>query len=420
MQNTARLLAVALTLLLLASVGCAKWRKDRSTAYDATDPYAAADESDGEARRVSYEDEVAPEDKELEISDFSLDNINKTVKKAVGLGPKHGEAVRLHREATKKYAAAAALRAQGEDAEDAFIEAAETFIAAGRRWPQSALHQDALFMSGEAYFFAEHYPSANTQYEILLKEYPNTHHIDKVEAKRFSIARYWLHLNDSNPQSWYAWNLTDKRRPRKAVFTNAVGVLDRIRIDDPTGKFADDATMAAGNAQFADGNWTAAAGFYEDLRKTFPSSEHQFNAHFLELKCRLNSYEGPNYSAVPLQNAKELLVKIRKQFPEDSNKHRETLSRAGAEIDYKLAEREMGMAKYFDRRWEYGAARYYYRILASDFPDTKFGKEAKLRLLELKDKPDKPRQQMGWLVNLFPDPYEKPLVAIRPSADEVR
>jgi len=421
MQKTAR---VTVTLCLAASLltmcGCIPFKKPGGATFD--DSPVPDDYRPAEGQPVSYQDEVAPEDDGLDASDFSFSNIDDTVRSAVGLGPDHRLAVQLYRKGMNQYKAAAELKRQGKDAEDAFLQAAESFDSAAKRWPESALQQDALFMSGESLFFAEHYPDANEQYEELLKNYPNTHHIDKVEAKRFTIAQYWLQLHESDPTSWYTWNFTDNRRPSKADFRNAVAVLDMIRIDDPTGKFADDATMAAGNAHFADGNWVQAAGFYEDLRKTFPSSEHQFKAHLLELKCRLKSYDGENYSAVPLQKAKELLTTIQKQFPNDARKpaNQEALRNAGGLIRKRLAEREWSMAKYFDRRWEYGSAKYYYRILASDYADTPLGKKAKARLAELAGKPDKPKQQLGWLVKLFPDPYGEPLVAARPRENETR
>lgn len=441
MQKPAQVTALLfMAAALSATCGCYSVRKsidwafaaDYKQRYGIDNSAGASGESlaqDGisssagaEGQPVTYLDEVAPEDDGLDVSDFSFSNINDTLKNAVGLGPDHRLAVQLFRKGMKQYKAAAELRKQGKDAENAFVEAAETFESAAKRWPESALQQDALFMSGESLFFAEHYPDANDQYQELLKNYPNTQHIDKVEAKRFTIAQYWLQLDEADPQSWYTWNFTDNRRPSKATFSNAVAVLDMIRIDDPTGKFADDATMAAGNAYFADRDWSRAARFYEDLRKTFPSSEHQFQAHFLELKCRLNSYDGANYSVVPLQKAKELLTAIQKQFPDDSTKpaNAKALSRAAGEIRYKLAEREWNMASYFDRRWEYGSAKYYYHILVNDYADTPFGNKAQARMAELADKPNKPKQQLGWLVKLFPDPYGKPLVAARPREDETR
>ena len=46
-----------------------------------------------------------------------------------------------------------------------------------------------------------------------------------------------------------------------------------MRIDDPTGKLADDATIALANAYFEQERYLDAADTYEDLRVNFPSSQ---------------------------------------------------------------------------------------------------------------------------------------------------
>ena len=45
--------------------------------------------------------------------------------------------------------------------------------------------------------------------------------------------------------------------------------------------------LAAANAYFAAADYFRADALYTDLRKAFPSSEHQFIAHFLGLKTKL-------------------------------------------------------------------------------------------------------------------------------------
>jgi len=59
-------------------------------------------------------------------------------------------------------------------------------------------------------------------------------------------------------------------------------------------------------------------------------------------------------------------------------------------------------AKYYDRRGEYGAARYYYNTLAQDYSDTPFGQQANERLARIQAKPATPPQRFNWLLALFP------------------
>jgi len=338
------------------------------------------------------------------------DQLESSWKTVIGKGVNPQKSRELYVAAEGKYQEA--LRTEGARRRDLFAEAAAQFKDAADRWPDSALEEDALFMMGEGYFFADRYPKANDAWERLLKKYPNSKHLDAIEARRFAVAQFWLEMHDKDPQSFWAFNFTDSTRPTRDAFGSAVRVFDRIRIDDPTGKLADDATLAAGNAYFASGRYLDADNFYTDLRKTFPSSEHQYRAHLLGLKAKLMSYEGTDYSGVPLDEAEKLIKQIQRQFPQEAAKEREYLTRAYAEVRYKKAEREWSLGQYYDRRGDYGAARFYYDILTKDYAETPFAQQAKTRLAEVADKPAVPPQRLQWLVDAFPkQAREKPLMA---------
>jgi outer membrane protein assembly factor BamD (BamD/ComL family) len=349
---------------------------------------------------------------------LNLDQLSKqvtsTAKTAVGKGYNPDKARELYADAEQRYREAFA--SADENRRDELLDVASSFHKAADHWPDSAMEQDALFLAGESYFFADHYPKANESYEQLLQKFPNSKYMDMVESRRFAIADYWLKLNDKDPQSFWSFNFTDDRRPLRDTFGNAVRIFDKIRIEDPTGILADDATLAAGNAHFTSGSYLTADTFYADLRKTFPSSEHQFRAHLLGLKAKLLSYRGSDYSGVPLDEAEKLVKQIRRQFPREAEQEREYLARAYAEIRFKQAEREYRMARYYDRRQEYGAARFYYSLLTDEFAETRFAKEAETRLAEITDEPSVPPQRMAWLVDMFPQQEDvKPLMATAPE-----
>jgi outer membrane protein assembly factor BamD (BamD/ComL family) len=247
---------------------------------------------------------------------------------------------------------------------------------------------------------------------LLLKKHPNSKYLDTVESRRFSISEYWTKKVQAEPESFWAVNAFDKGRPWRDSYGHAIRVWDKIRIDDPTGKLADDATLAAGNAHFARGRYMDADSFYTDLRKTFPSSEHQFRAHLLGVKAKLLAYQGPDYSGDCLDEAEKLIKQIRRQFPQQAAQEREFLVKAFAEVRYKKAEREWAMARYYDRRGEYGAARFYYDLVRNDYHETPFSDQAVARLEQIHGEPAVPPQRLEWLVNLFPQEEDvKPLIA---------
>ncbi|MHB0957382.1 MAG: outer membrane protein assembly factor BamD [Pirellulaceae bacterium] len=369
---------------------------------------------------VSHEESIEDQEEEdsapapLKLQDFTYGNIGTTVKRLTGRGPNRPLARELYGEGEELYRQAVQARDNDPDAdiESLFLEASDKFAGAASRWPDSALEEDALFRAAESQFFADHYVKANDYFEQLLKKYPNTRYLDLVGARRFLIARYWLALNAEPGFPGLGINLTDSSIPWSDTFGHALRIYDRMRLDDPTGKLADDATIAAGNASFAKGNYDKADQYYSDLRTHFPSSEHQFPAHYLGIQAKLRGYRGANYTGNALEETDKLVQQILRQFPQEAREHQEELDRAARETRYLMAEREWLMARYYTRRKEYGAARFYIDALLKDYADTPFAQQARDEAGKMAGKPPVPPQRLSWLVELFPDAETtRPLVA---------
>ena len=360
-------------------------------------------------QRASHEEADGDESAGLSWSDLSIDNWGKTTKKLTGQGPNRQLAIQYFREADDLFGQA--MRADAAQKAHLFALAAPKFAAAAERWPESALAMDGYFYSAESYFFADDYPRGNEQYEKLIKAFPNNRYLDTVDQRRFLIAKYWLDVNRESPEPFYYANWWNKTRPWRDAHGHGLRIYDKIRVDDPTGRLADDATLAAANENFANGKFYKAHDYYSDLRKAYPTSEHQFLAHFLDIKAILNSYQGPAYGGTGLDEAEKLIKQIRRQFPQEAEKERAFLDRAAAEVRFRKAERLMFLGQYHDRRGEYRAAQHYYSQVVRDFTDTPLAQKAEERTGQIAGLPPKPPQQLPWLVALFPESDKvKPLL----------
>jgi len=384
--------ALLLALLGLSASGCAMFQSPDATDIPKTRHDVDSDHANG----------TNPEDQEplVDLDNLKGDNIRRQWKKLIGQGPDRAAARSLYEQGTAAYETATQL--EGPAKTTKLIEAAGIFVSAADRWPDTSLEQDALFMAGDCYFFADHYVEANRQYELLIKKYPNSRHLDVAESRRFLIARYWLLANEKEP--YYTWfNFTDPERPWVDPRGNALRVYDKIKLDDPTGKLADDATIAAATERFVKAEWEKADDHYSDLIAAYPDSEHQFDAHYFGLKAKLNSYRGSDYEGSSLDEGEKLIKQMRRMFPTQAAEEREFLDRAFAEIRYKKAERTWKSAEYYDRRGEYLAARFYYYDLLREYDDTPFAQRTQQRLAEIANEPDIPPQKLKWLVDLFPE-----------------
>ncbi|TWT75070.1 tetratricopeptide repeat protein [Allorhodopirellula solitaria] len=286
-----------------------------------------------------------------------------------------------------------------------FEKAAKLFHRAAEAEPDSALSQDALFMQGESLFFADQLPDAAEAYQKLQKDFPRNRHSDRVASRLFEITQYWIDTEKARAGSWWSLNLFDPTRPRLDVDGHAIRVLDQIRYDDPTGRLADDATMAAAAEYIRQGNYEMANEFLTDLRDTFPDSEHFFIAHLLGIRAKLEIYGGPRYSGLMLEEAEKLIEQTRQRFP-DKMQEQETadmIARAAAEVAYRRAEHLFERAQYREKRSENRAAAKYYQNILDNYPSTPLADKSRERLEAISGLPPVPPERLTWLKAVFPD-----------------
>jgi len=326
------------------------------------------------------------------------------MKSAIGLGPNeqfarqaYTEGDRLFRE--KKYKAAA----------DQF----ETAISRG---PHSSIEQDAMFMLAESYFFDDRYIKARDAYDGLVKEHANTRYMDTVIDREWKIARYWEEKDEHNSDWPLTPNAYDKTRPWFDTIGHAVKTYESIRLNDPTGPRADDAIMATANIYFKRGRFEEADYNYTLLRREYPRSELQFEAHLLGLQAKLRKYQGEDYDGTPLDEAKSLVKQLNSQFSGRlSKEEKDRLGTVEGQLNQEIATRDYRMAAYYDKKEDFGAARFYYAEVIKKYPDTELAKQARERVGDIKDEPDEPPKRLAFLVDRLPESRERSRVARIPE-----
>ena len=345
----------------------------------------------------------------LLADDFSPSQIGTTLKIRSSSGINQESANSHFATATQLYERADAAKKSGADSsawQTTFVEAANEYRVAAAQWPESGLEEQAIFFEGESYFFADRYVQANRAFEKLISHYAGSSFLDRAEERRYVIAKYWLQLDESGPM--VAFN--DPKRPKYNVAGEARRVLHNIRLDDPTGRLADDATFELASAFLKSGRYYEAADTYEDLRRNYPGSKFLFNAHMLELEARLKSYNGPSYDATPLAKSEELIKSIVRQFPKQANEHVEVLEQQAALVNNQLAQRDYELGQYHERRGENRAAQLCYAAVSERYPDSVYSSTIGEKIQQVASLPAVPAQHAKWLVDMFPDPEaDKPI-----------
>lgn len=408
------------TILLLAGVsvtGCSSLTKGKLSENDLSmmpQRNTVGGQENWNQSEASDQYYAERRDTSIKMKDLAPDRLPRTIKNLAGYGPEKQVAQTALDKGREQYAAAVALRRdnpQSEEAAKAFLAPIDQLKIAADRWPDSSIEEDALYLLGECCFFADYYDDANDYFEKLVEIYPSTRYLDRVQSYRFNIARYWLQVAEKQSSLVVPVNFTDERKPLKDIAGEGRRVLDRIRLDDPTGKLSDDATFMLGKAFYAKERYFEAAETFADLRNNYPGSEHQFNAHLMEFESRLAMYDGKHYDGRALKQAEEVLRILLKRFPQQSENIRDELTKEAGEVRHMLADRDMQMAQYYIKRSYNQSARIYLHRLIQDYPETDVAREATELLAEIKDQPDEPEQVAKWLVDVFPEPQStRPLI----------
>lgn len=292
------------------------------------------------------------------------------------------------------------LNNQGTLAAKKYEKAAAEFKNAAKRWPDSPMEEDALFMQAESLFFCDKYRAACDAYGEMMKKYENSRYLERAVARQFAIGRYWDEADRAKHHYAITPNLTDKTRPLFDTQGNAIKAYESVYLNDPTGPLADDAVMATANAHFLSERYTDADYYYDMLRKQYPQSEHQQVAFQIGLRAKMRSYQGPDYEGSPLNEADDLVQQISTQFelPPDE---KERIRSARRSMRNEFAQREWATAEYYAKTKHFAAARFHYQTILNDYGDSPFAPAAKQRLEDYKDLPDSPPDRFRWLRRVF-------------------
>ena len=159
--------------------------------------------------------------------------------------------------------------------------------------------------------------------------------------------------------------------------------------------------MAEGNAHFVRGQFEDAAYSYDLLRKEYPKSQYQLQAHLLGIKSKENIYQGPMYDATVLKDADQIAKQSLIQFGPQLGNERQYVVDTRNRIHEEMANRDLVLAQFYEKKSCYGSAKLTYAQLIKDFPRTPAAEAARERLQQIKDYPDEPPNYFKWLTDLF-------------------
>jgi TolA-binding protein len=281
------------------------------------------------------------------------------------------------------------------------MQAAKLFEKAAKRWPDSVLEEDALFLAAECCYFSDNYSGALKNYEKLVSKHRSTKCMDTSAMRLFRIGRYWEKRCD---QGVHFANFRDKTRPTFDTFGHMKRAYEAIYTNDPTGPFGDKALMALAGANMnrgvnqGDSQFVEAATLYASLPDINARSEYIVQARKLELLARSKAYVGAEYDAKALEEASKLADQTLRQYGDELGGEKNNVLDIKESLTLQKAERLYEAGVYYEKKKMYSSARYNYERLLQEYPTSTHYTEVEKRYAKIQNLEDMD-DHLKWLKN---------------------
>jgi TolA-binding protein len=322
------------------------------------------------------------EREEKHYFDFSMldpSRFSERVKVWVGLGPNE-EKARKHFDKGLEL-----MKDKGQ-----YSKAAGEFEWAAYYCPKTALEEDARYHAAECYYQDKRFAYAVKQYTLLLENFPSSPYKTEAITNMYEIARTWIKQVTEDKVSYV--NVSDRSRPTFDTFGYAERALKTIFMNCPSDPMAAESLfllahghMRLGRAQ-GDASFEHAAEYFKQLRDCYPNSERVVEAMRLEVVCREKAGLGANYDPRHIDEARLVADQLLGQYSLPADQKDEIVEIRN-HLNEEKAKNLWVIAKFWDDRYDYGAARLGYREIIEKYPATSYADKARQRYEQIQDRP---------------------------------
>ncbi len=255
--------------------------------------------------------------------------------------------------------------------------------------------EEARFYQAECQRRQLDYPKAAATYHKLLTDFPSTVYREQAVGYMFDIAEVWLEDTRKEMEQtrekregkrWVVWphfvNF-DKTKPVLDEEGDALEVLQQVQYNDIRGPLADRALFLAGSVHFFNENYREADHCFTQLVDMHPNSPFAQDAVELGIIAKHMSTGGADYDGRKTAEARQLVDRALRSYPELASRKAEFLQRQLVGINLQQAEKDYKIAEFYRRTGHPGSAYFYYEIVRRRYPGTKYYDRATEHMLAL-------------------------------------
>ncbi|MFQ5805745.1 MAG: outer membrane protein assembly factor BamD [Phycisphaerae bacterium] len=236
--------------------------------------------------------------------------------------------------------------------------------------PEHERYFEGLYLLGEAEFERRHFYQAYESYEVVAENTAGELFY-KALRREMDVARAFL-----SGEKRIAWKIL-----RLPAYDDGIEILDRIWERVPGTRLGEAALKLKADYFFDVGDMDLAEDEYVNLTREYPNGRYVQLAMLRGAEAAEAAFPGIRFDDRALLDAQVRYRQVHSTFP--GYAEREQVATRLEGIRQQRAEKDLDIARWYERTKQTGAAEFYYRLILKDWPDTLAAAEAQSRLRAL-------------------------------------
>ncbi len=224
------------------------------------------------------------------------------------------------------------------------------------------------FMEAEVLLAGGKLTKAVKQYDDFLDKYPISPLKDAALNRQFEVATEFLAGRKKTILMVF----------RVSAFDDGVKIMEKISDRTGTADIAKNALLTVAHSYEKRKQYNEAYLKWSEISTRWPTGQIAKDALLAMAKNKYAAFRGPVYDGSSLISAKTYYENFKLRYPEEAQELKvdDILTR----ISEQLAEKNLLIAKYYDRTGSAGPANMYYQMVVDNWPNTKAAQMAKEKI----------------------------------------
>jgi outer membrane assembly lipoprotein YfiO len=231
--------------------------------------------------------------------------------------------------------------------------------------------EEVLMLAGKAEMARERYYQAYEFFEKQILQFPSGRYFERSLQYEYDCAEAFLAGKKRN-----IWNIFFV-----PAQDDGLEILKKIVEHAPGSQLAEKSLLRTGDYHYQQREYPEAIKSYDKYLEIFGRNEKASYAMLQAARASLAWYRGPEFDDRPLLEARQRYTMYAERFPLEAD--RANVPRILEQIRISLARKAWTTAAFYERVGRKDAAKYCYRLVVAQYPETEWEAKSAVALLRM-------------------------------------